>query len=130
MASALAALANATATFQVASTGVTTDAATGNVVPNAASVTASLFLKESNVETQLYPGVDVVRGAYQGYVTGGVLDSRVRVGTEGTLTFAGGAAVTCEVRALRQPYGKTGLLGEVLGSVLGAQIILTTSAQS
>lgn len=130
MASALAALANATATFQVAASGVTTDAATGNVVPNSTTISASLFLKESSVETRLYPGVDVVEAVYEGYVTSGALDAKVVVGSRGTLTFAGGSAINCEVRALRQPYGKTGLLGEVLGTVLGEQIILSAKAPS
>lgn len=129
MASALAALANATATFQVAATGVTTDAATGNVVPNAASVTASLFLKGESQETRAFPGVDVIETLYEGYVTSGALDSRVIVGTQGTIAFAGGASVPCEVSSCRLPYGSTGLIGGTLTTVLGAKIVLLAKPQ-
>lgn len=129
MASALAALANATAVFTVAGTGVVTDPDTGNVSPAQASVTASLFLKAERVEVLRYPGVDTAETLFEGYAVA-PLDSRIQVGTVGTLTFAGEPAVDCEVKAVRLPYGKTGLLGATLNSALGERVQLVSRGQA
>lgn len=128
MASALSALANASVTFQVAGTGVVTDPETGNVSPAPGTVTASLFLKAERVDVIRYPGVDTSEILYDGFAID-VLDSRVLVGTKGTLTFAGEAVVECEVKAVRIPYGKTGLLGSTLNSALGERIQLVSRGQ-
>lgn len=129
MASALSALANATAVFHVAGTGVVTDPETGNVSPAGATVTASLFLKAERVEVLRYPGVDTAETLYEGYAID-ALDSRIVVGTTGTLTFAGEEAVDCEVKAVRLPYGNTGLLGSTLNSVLGEKLQLVSRGQA
>lgn len=126
MASALTALENATATFTVAGASLVTDADTGNVAPAAATVTCSLYLRAENVETRTYPGVNQVETFYEGYVTSGALDSRIVVGTAGTLAFGGDNAIPCEVMGLRLPYGSTGLLGDVLGTALGEKVMLVS----
>ena len=127
MASALSALANATVTFQVASPGVYTDPATGNVLPATQDVTVSLFLKAESSGTRVFPGVDVLDTIYEGYaVNPTAFNSGVVVGTTGTLQFAGEGAVPCEVLELRFNYGKTGLLGEILNTTLGEKIRLVS----
>jgi hypothetical protein len=138
MASALSALANATATFSVAGVGVVTDPETGNVNAAAASVTASFFLRVARVEGVIsrlrgtdqfrYPGIDTTGLVYEGYAVD-ALDPRIVVGTTGTLTFAGESPIECEVTELRQPYGNSGLLGEVLTSALGERIQLLAVGQ-
>lgn len=130
MGSALTALANATAVFTVAGTGVVTDATTGNVVPVEDQVSVSLFLKANRVTMAGYPGVEIVDTLYDGYtVDPAELDQRVVVGTLGTLTFGGEAAELCEVTALRVPFGKTGLLGSVLEEALGTPVQLIARGQ-
>lgn len=129
MASALSALSNATATFQVAGTGVITDPETGNVSPAGATVTVALFLSATQTRVLRYPGIDGAETIYDGYALD-VLDSRITVGSTGTLTFAGETAVECEVKAVRLPYGKTGLLGSTLNSVLGEKIQIVARGQA
>lgn len=139
MASALAALANASVTFQVPGIGMVTDPDTGNVSPVVETVTVSLFLKVRQMEGTVgrfrlsdrvnYPGVDLIEAVYDGYAMA-ALDSRIRIGTTGTLTFASETPVPCEVSELRLAYGKTGLLGSVLASTLGETIQLVSRAQS
>jgi hypothetical protein len=127
MASALLAVANATVVFEVPAAGVKTDPATGNVVSATKQVSATLFLKADSVGNRLFPGVDVLDTVYEGYaVAPTAFDPGVVVGTSGTLTFAGEAPARCEVLELRLPYGKTGLLGEVLNSSLGQKIRLVS----
>jgi len=127
MASALVALANATATFKVATTGIYTDPATGNVLPATKDVTVSMFLKADSTSQRIFPGVDVEDVVYEGYaVSPTAFDADIAVGTAGTLNFAGEGAVQCEVTALRYRYGKTGLLGEVLNTTLGESVRLIT----
>lgn len=131
MASALSALANATATFSVAGVGVVTDPETGNVAPAQATVTVGLFLRAETVEIMRYPGVDQLDTLYEGYAVDPMaLDPRIQVGTQGTLTFAGEGPVSCEVKAPRLPYGNSGLLGATLAAVLGEKIQLTSRGQS
>lgn len=129
MASALSALSNASATFTVAGAGVVTDPETGNVSPANAAVTVALYLKAERQELVRYPGVDTAETLYDGYALA-PLDSRVQIGTTGTLTFAGETPVTCEVKGVRLPYGKTGLLGTTLSAALGERIQLVSRGQS
>jgi hypothetical protein len=127
MASALSALANATATFQVPTTGVYTDPATGNVMPATKDVAISLYLKADQTSQRIFPGVDVQDTIYEGYaISPTAFDAAVTVGTTGTLNFAGEGSLDCEVIALRYNYGKTGLLGELLNSTLGEKVRLVT----
>lgn len=128
MATALSPLANASATFQVATEGVTTDPDTGNVVAAAESVTVSLFLKGDQVRATPLPGVDVVDAVYDGYAVE-ALDGRVLVGTKGSLSFGNEPVRECEVAALRLPYGDTGLIGPVLNSALGERVVLVVRGQ-
>lgn len=130
MASALAALANATAVLTVAQAGVTTDANTGNVSALTTTTTLSLFLKAEKLDYTPYPGVDVTDTIYEGYaISPQLLPATVLTGTQGLLTFAGEPPVECEVLELRSPYGATGLLGDTLRSVLGDRIRLVARGQ-
>lgn len=129
MASALSALSNATATFQVAGAGVVTDPETGNVAPAGATVTVAFFLSAAQTRVLRYPGVDTTETIYEGYAVD-ALDPRIEVGVTGTLTFAGEQTLDCEVRSLRLPYGKTGLLGSTLNSVLGEKVQLVCRGQA
>lgn len=129
MASALSALANATATFEVAGTGVVTDPDTGNVSPAGATVTVALFLRAERIETITYPGIDQTSTIYDGYALA-PLDSRIVIGTQGRITFAGEEAAACEVKALRLSYGGEGLIGETLAAVLGERIQLISRGQA
>lgn len=130
MASALSALANASATFTVPATGIVTDPETGNVTAATNTVTVSLFLKAEKVSTTALPGVDVVDTLYEGYAVDPVaIDNGVVVGTEGVLTFGTAEPVECEVTALRLPYGDTGLLGATLNAALGERVQLLARGQ-
>jgi hypothetical protein len=129
MASALSALANATATFTVAGTGVVTNPTTGNVTPATETVSVELFLKSDKISGTSFPGVEVLETVFDGYCLTAV-DNRVGVGTEGVVTFAGEGQFPCEVTGLRLPYGKTGLLGATLNAALGERIQLTSREQN
>jgi hypothetical protein len=126
----LAALQNAVLSFVVPAEGTTTDPDTGNVRANTETVAAGAFLKGESVAEATYPGVNVITVLYEGYVTTGALDSRVEVGTLGTVEFAGQAARECEVLEVRLPYGETGLLGSVLSQSLGVRLRLASRTQS
>jgi hypothetical protein len=130
MASALVALENATLVFTVPASGTTTDADTGNVLANTETVTVSAFLKGESVAETTFPGVNVITVLYEGYVTSGELDSRVKVGTAGTVAFAGQDATECEVLEVRLPYGESGLLGSILSDALGVKVRLASRTQS
>lgn len=130
MASALTALANATATLQVAAAGVVTDAATGNVSAAQQPVALSLFLKAEQVAYRQFPGVEVTDTLYEGYVVDPqVLPAGVVVGTRGTLAFAGQPAIDCEVLEARLPYGATGVIGAALQGALGDRVRLVARGQ-
>lgn len=128
MATALSALANATATFNVAATGVVTDPVTGNVTPAIEEVQVQLFLKAAKQSGVAFPGVEVSETLFEGYALA-ALDVRIAEGTPGTLTFAGENLQPVEVVSLRLPYGKTGLLGSTLNAALGERIQLRTREQ-
>lgn len=130
MASALAALENAVITFVVPASGTSVDAGTGNVVANTETVQVDAFLKGESVAETTFPGVNVITVLYEGYVTSGALDSRVKVGTSGTIEFAGQAAADCEVLEVRLPYGESGLIGGILKDVLGVKLRLASRTQS
>jgi hypothetical protein len=128
MASALTALANATATFTVAGSATITDPETGNIKPVDESVVVSLFLKAEKQRNRQFPGVDIEEVFFEGYAVE-ALDSRVLVGTLGSLSFSSETAVDCEVLELRTPYGDTGLIGDVLAKALGEKIVLVSRKQ-
>jgi hypothetical protein len=127
MTSALAALANATATFHLATVGVTTDPDTGNVMPQTEDVTITLYLRQGGLSPANFPGVDTDSITFEGYaVSPQALDVRIRPGVTGTLAFAGQPAVRCQVVQERYPFGSSGLLGSTLQSIVGDKIRLTT----
>lgn len=125
MASALAALANATAVFSVATVGTFVDATTGNVLPITETVEVSLYLRQGSLSPNDLPGVDVDADVFEGYaITPQALDARIRRGVTGTLAWAGDAAQPCEVGEARDPFGTAGLLGSTLQQVLGDRVRL------
>jgi hypothetical protein len=128
--SALVALENSVLTFVVPAPGTDVDPETGNVVANTETIQCAAYLKAESVAETTFPGVNVMSTLYEGYVTSGALDSRVVVGTEGELEFAGEPVVGCEVLEARLPYGTTGLLGSVLTGVVGTKIRLVSRTQS
>jgi hypothetical protein len=130
VASALAALENSVVTFTVPAAGTSVDAETGNVVANTATVTVSAYLKGESVAEATYPGVNVISTLFEGYVTSGTLDVGVKVGSTGTVAFAGQGAIECEVLEVRLPFGEQGLLGEVLTAALGTKLRLVSRTQS
>jgi len=130
VASALAALENATVTFAVPASGTSVDPDTGNVVANTENVSIGAFLTGQSVAETTYPGVNVITTLFEGYVTSGALDARVRVGTPGSLVFAGQDATECEVLEVRLPYGEVGLIGAVLTDALGVKLRLASRTQS
>ena len=123
MASALTALANATATFTVAGVGTVTDHETGNVLPVEDQVTVALFLKGDRQRGFEFPGAEVLQSAFDGYALT-ALDPRIVVGTKGVLLFGEDDVMECEVVGLRYPFGSTGLLGTTLSASLGERIQL------
>jgi hypothetical protein len=132
MASALIALANATASFTVPTTGTTTDPTTGNVVANTETITVSLYLRSFGALELVrgLPGVEVKDDTFEGYaVDPSVLDARIRPGTVGTVSIGGQPAQRCEVLVSRHPYGTTGLVGTTIQQVLGDKIRLARFAQ-
>lgn len=124
MASALAALANATVTFEVPGTGTTVEVDTGNVVPVKETLTVSCYLKQGSVGQEEMPGIFISQTFYEGYtVEPAVLDARVRAGTKGTIAFSGGASCYCVVLQT-SPLGTQGLLGSILSATMGTALRL------
>lgn len=127
MTTALAALANATATFQLPTVGTTTDPDTGNILPAMEDVTVTLYLRQGGRSPANFPGVDTDSITFEGYaISPQALDARIRPGVTGTLAFAGQAAVRCQVLQERYPFGSSGLLGRTLQSIVGDRIRLAT----
>ena len=113
-------------TFEVPAAGTVVEPDTGNVVANTETNQVGAYLKGENVAEATYPGVNVISTLYEGYVTSGTLHAGVRVGSTGTLVFAGQAPVECEVLEVRLPYGESGLLGTVLTKAIGTKIKLVS----
>lgn len=122
MTSALTALANATAVFNLPTSGITTDAY-GNVIPQSESESVTLYLRQASPQPEQLPGVDGLVETYEGYaVNPQALDPRIKPGTTGTLSFSGDTPNRCEVIASAFPYGTTGLIGATVQQVLGDKI--------
>jgi hypothetical protein len=131
MTSALAGLANATATFNVATVGTITDPDTGNVLPATEALTVSLYLRQGGSSSANLPGVDADTEVLEGYaVSPQALDARIKPGTTGTLNFAGQGGADCEVISSRFPYGSTGTIGSTLQQVLGDKIRIARYLQN
>jgi hypothetical protein len=126
MASALAALANASAVFTLPTVGTFTDPYTGNVVPATETVTVSLYLRQGSTNGSGLPGVDADVEIYEGYaISPQALDARIQPGITGTVN-----GMPCEVINSRFPYGSTGLLGSTIQQVLGDRIRLARYVQN
>lgn len=131
MASALSALANATATLTLPTTGTVTDPVTGNIRAATETVTISLYLRQGAMSPTDLPGINIEGEAFDGYaINPSALDARVQTGTTGTLAFAGQAAMACEVVECRTPFGSSGLIGSNLQAVLGDHIRLIRYRQA
>lgn len=123
MASALTALANATASFTVPTTGTTTDPNTGNVEANTEAVAVTLYLRQGSPSKEDLPGIEVDADFFEGYaISPQALDARIKPGTRGTLNFSGQGSQTCEVLSSRFPYGTTGLIGSTVQQVIGDRV--------
>lgn len=131
MTSALAAIANATASFAVPTVGTITDPDTGNIVPATENVSVNLYLRQGNTNGSNLPGVDAEVEVYEGYaVSPQALDARIKPGITGTLNFAGQGSIACEVLNARFPYGSTGLIGSTTQLVIGDKIRLARYVQN
>ena len=125
MSSALLALANSTATFNVVDVGTVEDPDTGNIIPATEQVTVALYLREGGRSGSGFPGADTDRLTYEGYaVDPQALDARIQAGVTGSLVFSGKPPARCEVLQERYPYGSTGLIGGIVQSVIGDKIRL------
>lgn len=123
--SALISLANASVTFVVAGSGTRTDPVTGNVLPATRTLTYKAFLKATQVDPAVFPGVDATALLYEGYVVEPqALDDRITVGSTGTMTFGTSSSKDFEVLRARLGYGDLGTLGAQLSSALGTKITL------
>lgn len=127
MASALSAVSNASVTLELPAAGTSVDATTGNVVAAVEPVTFAAYLREGSRSGAGFPGVDTDTITLEGYaISPQVLDTRVRPGVAGTVTFAGRPPRRCEVLQERYPFGTTGLMGGILQQVLGDRIRLAS----
>ena len=139
MVSALSALENSVAVFEVPTAAVQEDPETGNIVPVNETLSYRLYLRRgastspgamsgSNSYARELPGIDQEVAAYEGYcITPTQLDTRIRAGTKALLTFAGEPPHECTVQDCRFVYGSTGLLGDTLMNVLGHKVRLISS---
>jgi hypothetical protein len=128
MASALTALANASATLNLPTAGTTTDPVTGNIRANTETATVELFLRQATMEPTDLPGINVEGDVLEGYAMD-ALDARIQPGTVGTLLYSG-TTHRCEILATREPFGTTGLIGSTLQSVLGDRVRLIRYRQA
>jgi hypothetical protein len=123
MASPFADVVNATATFTLPATGTSTDAL-GNVVAATESVTATLFLKGRAEIPTGTPGTEGTLTTLSGYaVDPMVLDTRIRQGTEGTLSWQGATHIF-EVVGRNIIYGDDGFIADTLTAERGDDITL------
>ena len=139
MVSALSALENSVAVFEVPTAAVQEDPETGNIVPVNETLSYRLYLRRgastspgamsgSNSYARELPGIDQEVAAYEGYcISPTQLDTRIRAGTKALLTFAGEPPHECTVQDCRFVYGSTGLLGDTLMNVLGHKVRLISS---
>lgn len=131
MTSALAALANATASFSLPTTGTTTDPNTGNVTAVTETIEVTLYLRQGSINETDLPGIDAAAIAFEGYaISPQALDARIKRGIIGTLEFSGTTEQRCEVVDVAFPYGKNGLIGSTLQQVLGDRIRLVAYIQT
>ena len=123
MASPFTDVVNATAIFTLPTAGTTTDAL-GNVIAATESVTATLFLKGRPEVSAGTPGTEGTLSTLSGYAVDPMaLDTRIRQGTEGTLTWQGATHIF-EVLGRNIIYGDDGFIAETLTAERGDDITL------
>lgn len=130
--SALYAIKNATAVFLVASSTNTVDGRTGNTTATPLELTYSLYVDgEVDPEIRRLPGADDYgRLLTCNAVSPNKLDSRIIPGTKCRITFANSTESSGIVRDTYTPYGRTGLLADVLGKALGDSVIIEQTWRS
>jgi hypothetical protein len=123
---ALYAIRNATAVFLVASPANTVDPRTGNTEAVTQELTYSLYIEpEVDPSIRRLPGADDYgRLLTCNAVSPSKLDSRIITGTKCRITFANSTESSGIVRDTYTPFGRTGLLADVLGKSLGDSIII------
>jgi hypothetical protein len=123
MASPFADVVNATATFTLPTTGTTTDAF-GNVIAATETVTATLFLKGRQEIPTGTPGTEGTLTTLSGYAVDPMaLDTRIRQGTEGTVTWQGATHIF-EVLGRNVIYGDDGFISTTLTAERGDDITI------
>jgi hypothetical protein len=123
MASPFTDVVNTTATFTLPTTGTVTDAL-GNVVAATESVAAQLFMKGRVESPTGTPGAEGTLTTLAGYaVEPMALDTRIRQGTEGTLTWQGATHIF-EVVGRNIIYGDDGFIADTLTTERGDDITL------
>ena len=123
MASPFADVVNATASFTLPATGTMIDAV-GNVVAATESVTATLFLKGRQEIPTGTPGTEGTLTVLTGYAVDPMaLDTRIRQGTEGTITWQGAVHIF-EVLGRNVIYGDDGFISTTLTAERGDDITI------
>jgi len=123
MPSPFADVVNATATFTVPATGTTTDQF-GNIIAATETVSATLFLKGRQEIPTGTPGTEGTLTALSGYAVDPMaLDTRIRQGTEGTLSWQGATHIF-EVAGRNVIYGDDGFIAETLTAERGDDITI------
>jgi len=131
MASALLALQNAIATFDVPTVGTIVDQRTGNVLPRTERVSVSLYLRQGSISETDVPGVGSAVDVFDGYaIDPQALDVRIVAGVRGLLAFSADDPMPCELVKSREPYGTTGLIGSTLQQVIGDRVRIVRYRQT
>lgn len=121
---------NTTATFTIPAAGTVTDSL-GNVRPATTTTTAELFLRADPASQPAdMPGVDPLASTLTGYaVSPMTLPAAITRGTRGTLAW-NGHTWTVEVQGVRERYGNTGMIAELLAQYRGDDIRLLLLQQA
>jgi len=130
MVSPLANFANGELTFQLPTSGTTTDQYTGNVVANVVSAAYRVFIAESGATVgQDLSGLDVRTSRFQGYVTDPtILDDKIVEGMLGTLSIDDGSTYDVTLIAARGAHGRKGI-GKKTEEAIGHAVILDAVRQ-
>jgi hypothetical protein len=122
---------NGTVRLFVPADNTTTDSR-GNVIAVTQEEIYELYLeKQTKNRTLQYPGINSTSSLLVGYcVFDSVLDSRIKPGTRGFVTFSDFPETPCVVLDTMFKYNSVGLIGQTLTNVLGDSILLQQVFQS